>query len=175
MSAPAAIAGTFSDYRLVKSRGVLQLVVEIPVEQQSQAFDALGYPMPGQEIHVALARLAVPPVGPSTPTEETTNPQPAGGTSAKARYAAMSLGKQAVTRAALLPKDERFRAWVGVRDYPLTLGDIVTVDEAADYIRGQCCNGGSRGLIADDPECYDKFLALETTFKIDVGEMAEPR
>src|SRR6185437_11188093 len=53
----AAITATFSDYRLVKSRGVLQLVLELPVERQAQAFEALGFPMPGTDIHVGVARL----------------------------------------------------------------------------------------------------------------------
>lgn len=53
----AAIAGSFADYRLIKSRGVLQIVVEVPVERQAEAFAALGYPVPGADIHVAVARL----------------------------------------------------------------------------------------------------------------------
>lgn len=53
----AVIAGSFADYRLVKSRGCLQLVIEVPVEQQGAAFAALGYPLPGTEIPVAVARL----------------------------------------------------------------------------------------------------------------------
>ena len=53
----AAIAGTFCTYRHVPSRGVVQLVVEIAVEHQAAAFEALGYPEPGKSLHVAVARL----------------------------------------------------------------------------------------------------------------------
>ena len=55
----AVITGTFSDLKLVKSRSVLQLVVEVPIEAAGAALGVLGgVPVPGQEVHVALARLA---------------------------------------------------------------------------------------------------------------------
>ena len=57
--APAAIAGTFTTYKHVPSRGVVQLVIEIPVEAQAAAFAALGYPEPGKSLHVAVARLDI--------------------------------------------------------------------------------------------------------------------
>lgn len=87
----------------------------------------------------------------------------------KARYAAMTAGEQAVQRAGMLSSDLRFRAWAGCSD------EALTEDQAADYIRGACCYGKSRTLIAEDPEAMDKFIDLETRFKIAVGELPEPR
>src|SRR5689334_3898132 len=72
----AAIAGVFSDYKLVRTRSVVQIIVEVPVEQQADVFAALGYPMPGQEIHVAVARMRttdeqpVPPAGNLKPQQQ---------------------------------------------------------------------------------------------------------
>lgn len=132
----AAISGTFADYRLVKSRGVLQLVVEIPVELQAEAFEALGYPVPGTDIHVAIARLQpILPAGAHLEKEDarvTRNP-PAGGTASergKVRYRNASDMQKAVIRAARLPKDERFRAWVSN-----AAGWVCDERDAADYIR----------------------------------------
>lgn len=68
----AAIAGVFSDYKLVRTRSVVQIIVEVPVEQQADVFAALGYPMPGQEINVAVARL-IPSAGKSTTPPQPTN------------------------------------------------------------------------------------------------------
>jgi hypothetical protein len=58
MSAPAAISGTFADFRTVKGRKVAQLVIEVPIEQADAALLALGgVPRPDDAKWVALARL----------------------------------------------------------------------------------------------------------------------
>lgn len=57
MNAPAVIGGVFSDLRSVKTRSVVQLVIEVPIEQAEAVIRAFGYPQPGHEIPVAVARL----------------------------------------------------------------------------------------------------------------------
>jgi hypothetical protein len=54
----AAISAAFADWRPVKSRSVLQLVLEVPIEQTERVMSALGAPMPGKEKWVAVALLA---------------------------------------------------------------------------------------------------------------------
>jgi hypothetical protein len=61
MPAPAAISGTFSDLKTVKSRSVVQLVIEVPIEQGAAVIEAFGFPQPGAEVHVAVARLVAAP------------------------------------------------------------------------------------------------------------------
>lgn len=65
---PAAMDGCYSDFRIVKTRSVAQLIVEIPIERAAEAVALFGVPQPGQEIHVAVARLnnAVPAPARST-------------------------------------------------------------------------------------------------------------
>lgn len=53
----AAIKGTYSDYRRVKGRKVLQLIVEVPLEQAPQVHKAFGEPSPDGSTWVAVARL----------------------------------------------------------------------------------------------------------------------
>jgi hypothetical protein len=57
MSKPAVIRAEFTDYRPVKTRKTLILSFEIPAEEQGAAFAALGYPVMGSSIWVAIARL----------------------------------------------------------------------------------------------------------------------
>lgn len=57
MSDLAVIRGAFSDWRPVKSRSVLQLVIEVPIEQTQEVLDRLGVPLPGVEKWVAVALL----------------------------------------------------------------------------------------------------------------------
>ncbi len=107
--------------------------------------------------------------------------KPGGATSAaRDRYAVMSSREKALVRAGRLPRDdERFRAWV-TSQLDLDSGGwsgegLVSEERAAQYIRDRCCGGKSRRLIAEDPEAMDKFMAMETAFKIAVGEIPEPR
>lgn len=57
MTAPAAIKATYSEWKMVKTRKVLVLSFEVPLEHQAEVMAALGTPMPDQEIWVAIARL----------------------------------------------------------------------------------------------------------------------
>lgn len=58
MSTPAAISGSLADFRIVKTRSVVQFIVEVPIEQADVALATLGgIPLPGVERPVALARL----------------------------------------------------------------------------------------------------------------------
>lgn len=55
---PAAIQATFSDVKLIRSRKVCQLVLEIPLEQADAALSTLGgIPQPHSERWVAIARM----------------------------------------------------------------------------------------------------------------------
>lgn len=53
----AIASGSYADMKLVKTRSVCQIVVEIPIEQASRFIEMFGVPVPGSEIPVAIARL----------------------------------------------------------------------------------------------------------------------
>ena len=58
---PAAIKGTFSEIKFVKTRKICQIVIEIPIEQADEALAVLGgVPRPDAERWVAIARLSEP-------------------------------------------------------------------------------------------------------------------
>lgn len=69
----AAIAGNYAEFKLVKTRGVFAITIEFPVERTADVFAALGYPQPGTESPVAVARL-----NPMTESEVMPDTQPAG-------------------------------------------------------------------------------------------------
>lgn len=66
MTKPAAITGNYADLRAVKTRSVVQIVIEVPIEQGEAVVSMFGFPQPGKEVPVALARLVgkVPSVEP---------------------------------------------------------------------------------------------------------------
>jgi hypothetical protein len=49
--------GTYSDFKIVKTRNVAQIIVEIPLEQAEEFVNMFGMPTPNMEKWVAVARL----------------------------------------------------------------------------------------------------------------------
>jgi hypothetical protein len=57
--APAAFEANYGDWRLVKGRKVVQIVLEVPMESADHAYKVLGgMPNPGAGVWLAVARLA---------------------------------------------------------------------------------------------------------------------
>ncbi len=65
MSDAAAFRATYSNWRVVRGRGVIQITLEIPIENEKAAYDALGGMPQTNDTWVAVARL----------TDETTAPE----------------------------------------------------------------------------------------------------
>ncbi|MDB5531568.1 MAG: Bcep22 gp19 [Devosia sp.] len=57
MTDAAIIQATYSEWKMVKTRKVLVLSFEVPLEAQAAVQAALGTPMPDAETWVAIARL----------------------------------------------------------------------------------------------------------------------
>jgi hypothetical protein len=168
------ISGTYSDFKLVKTRSVVQVIVEFPIEEAQQVLESLGgLPMPGKEEHVSLGlrskllkiaeessadNLSAKPLDRQTVDQERRANLSLVG---KQRYAEAGEMEQARTRSVLLAKDPQFHQWAGVFDE----------EEAVDYIRS--CIGGSRSLIVTDRDAYNRFLRLEREFLVWAGRAAE--
>lgn len=104
----AAIAGSYSDFKLVKSRSVAQIVVEVPIEKAEEFLKVFGVPQPGAERPVALALMNV--------QKEPEKP--------KQSWESMSYAQ----RSGILRNDKRFQEWLGVSN----------ADDAAEHIRKKC-------------------------------------
>ena len=129
-----AIPATFSKFQQVSGRKVLQLVFEVPIEQAKEAFDLLGYPVPGTESWVAIAPLRhQPEVKPRKQFHELPLPQQAG----------------------IKCSDVTFH------DYLEDMGPVPfegqdRVEWAAQNIR-EMCGIQSRSELATNPEAADKW------------------
>lgn len=61
MKLPAAFRGSYSDWRLVKTRGVIQVIFEIPLADSDAAYDVLGgMPDGSKERWFGIAALRSP-------------------------------------------------------------------------------------------------------------------
>lgn len=61
MNSPAAFRATYSDWKLVKTRSVVQIVFEVPLADSDAAYEILGgMPQPSQERWFGIAALQRP-------------------------------------------------------------------------------------------------------------------
>ena len=158
---------TYSDFRIIRTRSTAQIVLEIPLEQAQDFIDRFGIPIPGNEIHVAIARL----VKQSEP--EKTEPNNERSERAKEAYRNMPEWEQARVRAVQLCKDRNFQNWA----LKLSAGKsrFSSPEEHARQIILGFCSIKSRREIATDERAYKAFIALEQEYRQAVGLAAEQR
>lgn len=139
MSEAAAIRATYSDWRPVKGRKVLQLVFEVPLEEQESVLKYLGAPLPDRSLWCGIARLA-----------ETKRQEPA--------------PKSPAQMAGILCGDATFRTFLAERNKWDGVGVAVLDSEtAADEVR-QVCGVKSRSEIIDGTPAAQKFRDLRAEF-----------
>ena len=146
MNAPAAFRATYSDWKLIRSRKVVQIVLELPLEASGQAYDTLGgMPNPGAEIWVGVARLkneseVMPPAQHEPPTDARPAPDnPVASVSARAKrqWRDKSYGEQA----AILGSEAGFRRFL--LEQAGIVGrtgvcEAITEDKAAEMVKAHC-------------------------------------
>lgn len=58
MTKPAAFSAVYSDWKLIKTRGVVSISFEVPLEAAGHAYNVLhGMPNFAEELRFAIARL----------------------------------------------------------------------------------------------------------------------
>jgi hypothetical protein len=128
MTDKAAIKAAYCDLRPVRTRKVLQLILEVPPEQAQLVTDALGWPSPGQEGWVALARLKEPPVSVGAGVGEGgERSDSADAPSPSSRYADLSVGQQV----ALTCQQDTFRAYLAA----MGAKPMETPDDAEEFVK----------------------------------------
>ena len=145
----AVIRGTYANFAIVKTRGVAQIVVEVPIENAEQVIKMLGIPQPGKEAHVAVAKLRTVP---ETKEER-------------------SEGERAIQRAALLCKEDEFQNWLyaycGAQQLPTEHGTATLLKEQIGIL--------SRSELKMNMEALEKFLRIEAAYREATGRQAEAR
>lgn len=142
----AAFQATYADFKSIKSRSVVQIVLEVPVEQADHALKVLGgVPKPGESVWVGVARMqAQKPAEPPAEQKERT-PFP------KLRPS---------QQASILCRDPLFHEWA---DDAYAAG-IAGADDAAEWVRIRC-KVGSRRDLDTDPEAAARWKQLLSKFE----------
>lgn len=140
MSAPAAIRGTFSDFRLIKGRKCAQIICEIPIEEADAALSVLGgIPQPASERWIALAPLNITSI---KPAQE------------KRRYENLKSAMQAGIRCG----EPAF--WKFLTE----LGRLAQNEEQAANIVRDHCGVSSRSALNLDPKAAAKWQELDARY-----------
>lgn len=153
MNAPAAIQGTFADFKLVRGRKVAQFIVEVPIEGADQALKALGgIPNPSTETWVALARLNAKP---SASSQSDAEPGEAPG--GRRRFNELSPAQQS----ALKCKDEAFQRFMSETGYAASMKE----DDVASGVRA-FCGIKSRARLNENRAAANLWRTLHGEFQL---------
>lgn len=141
MSTAAVIEGVYSDLKTIKSRSTVQIIIECPIERGREIVDAFGFPQPGGEVHVAIARLA-----PGSATAPAAKPKEV------RRFNDMPVAQQS----ALACQDAVFRAFI--REH---MGGVAgNPEDTAHWIRAFFTVGSRRDINPDEwADLWGRFLA----------------
>lgn len=169
----AAIAGSFADAKLIKSRSVLQLHIEIAIEQADAALAALGgIPQPGKEKPVAVALLNPDSVlsgpSPASPAAAPTPEQPQAPAKDRRTAGAASSQDRVVQRCAILCGDPGFQNWLRDTKLKHWRRDRERPPEewTAMAVR-KLCGVTSRRDLALDNKARDAWTYLEAEYVLD--------
>lgn len=177
MTVPAAITATFSDFRLVKTRKLAQLVFEVPIEEADRALSVLGgLPRSDAERWCGIARLnagrqdAGPsPLQRSPEAVAKTDDKPG---KPKRHFSELPRSAQA----AMLCENPVFQRWllkaVGLG---VPSDDCTTMDDWAAKVIRIRCGVTSRSLLDKQDGAADIWDALHARFREENGMVAEER
>lgn len=155
--APAAIKGTFSDFKLIRTRKLCQIVIEVPIEQADAALVALGgLPRSDAERWVAIARLDLsskPESAPAVNGKQKMAEAFAGSWAQRERRAFCDLPYP--QQAALKTNDEAFARFMGALPSPSHCAQAIK-----DY-----CGVDSRSKIQPNTPAGEKWIELLREFE----------
>lgn len=161
----AIFKACYSEWKLVKTRGTVQIVFEMPVEQSDAAYQALGgMPIAAREVWCGIARLdpskehPLPPhpaEAAPRPAPRAPQPLPVGENKSRRPLSALPYSQQAALRC----QDARFRAFLRETNRRFARNE----DEARDYVL-EYCNIKSRADIKPGTEAETYWLDIDQAF-----------
>ncbi len=157
MTSPAAFQATYSDWKLIRSRKVVQVVLEIPLEAAGQAYDVLGgMPNPGAETWCAIARLKGKE-GNSNPLTDTPAPASVEASPVRARtWAEITPAQQAGIRC----NEPAFVQFLASR-----YRQCVDSTESASQLVRELCEVKSRSEIRAGTKSAETWQRIEQTYQ----------
>lgn len=162
-----AFSASYSDFKLVKTRGCVQIIFEVPVEQSTAVLKILGgMPTPAEEKWFGIAPLDPKFVTGEAPEPSTRAADLVASASASRRGEPVSRPKQAWNdmapsqQAGVLCSDDMF--WKFLREHRQV--DVHNSRSAAEYVRDHC-RVRSRADIVEGDKSYGYWRNLVDHFR----------
>lgn len=182
MNSGAAFSAAYSDWKLIRTRSVVQIILEVPVEQADHAYSVLGgMPLSGEEVWVGVARLNMEAkeVMPDTAANARhNNVSPASDTPDRAPPARartpVAPDKRLAQRAGILCADPVFQRWLRETNSAMRIMNEGTGEQrAAEIVRAKCGVKSRSEIIPGTPEAeaFDRMVSQFTAWKM-APEMA---
>ena len=147
MKPPAAFRASYSDWKLIRTRKVVQIVLEVPVEEADAAYQVLGgMPNPAESFWCAVARLQPDAAKPAKKKPEWHELKPSAQISIRCGETA-------------------FRAFLA-ETFPLAWGrhfdqDWSPIEKAIVFVREHCGVTSRADINSDNPQALDAWERLE--------------
>lgn len=143
--APRAIDGDYADFKIIRTRNTVQIVVEVPLERGDDVVKLFGLPNPGKPQRVALALLVQPqPETPASPVQ----------LDSRRKWPDMKLAQQAGIRCS----EPAFHKYLQENGHP-----CADADAAAVNVR-LICGIHSRAELDTNPSAGRKWRELDAAF-----------
>ena len=173
MTAPPAIAGVYADLRQVKTRGVWQLVIDVPADKVEGMVKLFGMPRQDEPAWLAVTRLNSSPGSAAPEVQRLASGRGDAAPTLTEDHRVESGGPK---RERTLPEkvwwrceDKRFQEWL------YSKGRVTgSAGDAAQWVR-QECGVTSRSEILPGTEAAARWVKLETQYLLETGQMAEAR
>ena len=166
---PATFSAAYADWKLIKTRRCVQIVLEVPLEAANEAYEALGgMPNAGTETWVAVARLdlqAIKETGASAPVRESEGPHH--GEASGSRHSKSWHELEPSQQAALLCKDNSFQAFLAA---DISVDRHVINEEAARNEVLLRCKVGSRSQIKPGSGAAQLWRTLVSDYRTWIKE-----
>lgn len=171
MSRLSAFQASYADWKLIKTRKVVQIVFEVPVEQAGLAYEVLdGMPNYGSEVWCAIARLNLKQEEAAKPRPSSPDKAPAGGAprAAAKSFHEMPAGQQA----GILCREPAFIKFLSEELAAMVHGcRVVNAEQATIYVR-EFCGVLSRSEIETQPTAMGRWRRLVSDYRAWMREPA---
>jgi len=158
-----AIDADFADYRRVKTRKVLQLIIEVALEREKEIFETLGFPDTATGTPVAIARLAVTTAPDSPPPG---GPAEAAGEGQDTRRTPKFSERSPSQQAAIMCRNIAFQDWlIESQDHGLEPGHYPDEEEYAKAILAVALGITSKTELDKMPSKAELWSQMLTSFR----------
>jgi hypothetical protein len=160
----AAFSACYSDWKLIRTRKTVQIVLEIPVEKSNEAYSALGgMPDSGAEVWVAVARLDTSKIksGESAPDREADGQL--GRSPVSRSHKPVAPDRRLAQRAGILSAEPLFHRYLE----EVSKMEKIEEADAATYIRTKCGVESRKDIIpgTDAAIEFDKICCAFTIWR----------